>query len=120
MSEADTTFVLICSAFVLFMTPGLAFFCGGLGRRKNVVNNILASIFIVGLEIVLWMLVGFSLAFGEDHGGVIGGLDYLLMNGVSSSEAGPYASTIPFMAHALFQMMFAVITPAPNPVVEEE
>ena len=58
------------------------------------------------------MLVGFSLAFGEDHGGVIGGLDYLLMNGVSSSEAGPYASIIPFMAYVLFQMMFAVITPA--------
>ena len=112
MSGADTAFVLICSAFVLFMTPGLAFFYGGLGRRKNVVNNILASLFIVGLEIVLWMTVGFSLSFGSDHAGVIGGFDYLFMSGVSSTEAGPYASSIPFLAYALFQMMFAIITPA--------
>ena len=112
MSGADTAFVLICSAFVLFMTPGLAFFYGGLGRRKNVVNNILASLFIVGLEIVLWMTVGFSLSFGSDHAGVIGGFDYLFMSGVSSTEAGPYATSIPFLAYALFQMMFAIITPA--------
>lgn len=96
MSGADTAFVLICPVFVLFMTPGLAFFYGGLGRRKNVVSNILASLFIVGLEIVLWMTVGFSRSFGSDHAGVIGGLDYLFMGGVSSTEAGPYASTIPF------------------------
>lgn len=112
MSGADTAFFLICSAFVLFMTPGFAFFYGGLGRRKNVVNNILASLFIVGLEIVLWMTVGFSLSFGSDHAGVIGGFDYLFMSGVSSAEAGPYASAIPFLAYALFQMMFAIITPA--------
>ena len=87
-------------------------FLGGLGRRKNVVNNILASLFIVGLEIVLWMTVGFSLSFGSDHAGVIGGLDYLFMSGVSSTEARPYASSIPFLAYALFQMMFAIITPA--------
>lgn len=111
MSGADTGFILICAAFVLFMTPGLAFFYGGLGRRKNVANNIMASFFIIGTEIVMWMLFGFSLAFGADHGGVIGGFDYLLMNGVGA-EAGPYADTIPFLAYALFQMMFAIITPA--------
>lgn len=111
MSASDTGFVLLCAAFVLFMTPGLAFFYGGLGRRKNVGNNIMASFFIIGLEIVLWMVVGFSLAFGSDHGGVIGGLEYVMMNGVGE-EAGPYSATIPFLAYALFQMMFAVITPA--------
>lgn len=111
MSGSDTAFVLICAALVLFMTPGLAFFYGGLGRRKNVANNIMASFFIVGLEIVMWMVFGFTLAFGSDHGGIIGGFDYLLMGGVGS-DAGPYAATIPFMAYALFQMMFAIITPA--------
>lgn len=111
MSGSDTAFVLICAALVLFMTPGLAFFYGGLGRRKNVANNIMASFFIVGLEIVMWMVFGFTLAFGSDHDGIIGGFDYLLMGGVGS-DAGPYAATIPFMAYALFQMMFAIITPA--------
>lgn len=111
MSGSDTAFVLICAALVLFMTPGLAFFYGGLGRRKNVANNIMGSFFIVGLEIVMWMVFGFTLAFGSNHGGIIGGFDYLLMNGVGS-DAGPYSETIPFMAYALFQMMFAVITPA--------
>lgn len=111
MSAADTGFVLICAAFVLFMTPGLAFFYGGLGRRKNVANNILASFFTIGLEIVMWMAFGFSLAFGTDHGGVIGSLEYVMMNGVDM-EIGPYATTIPFAAYCCFQMMFAVITPA--------
>lgn len=111
MSAADTGFVLICAAFVLFMTPGLAFFYGGLGRRKNVANNILASFFTIGLEIVMWMTFGFSLAFGSDHGGVIGGLDYVMMHGVDM-EVGPYSATIPFVAYCVFQMMFAVITPA--------
>lgn len=111
MSAADTGFVLICAAFVLFMTPGLAFFYGGLGRRKNVANNILASFFTIGLEIVMWMAFGFSLAFGSDHGGVIGSLQYAMMNGVDM-EVGPYSATIPFAAYCVFQMMFAVITPA--------
>ncbi len=112
MNNADTAFVLLCAALVLFMTPGLAFFYGGLGRRKNVVNNILASFFTIGLEIVLWIVVGFSLSFGSDHAGIIGGFDYLMMNGVPMDAAGPYAATIPFLAYALFQMMFSVITPA--------
>lgn len=112
MGAADTGFMLICAALVLFMTPGLAFFYGGLGRRKNVVNNILASVFTIGLETVLWVVVGFSLAFGPDHGGIIGGLKYVMMNGVSTAKVGPYAPSIPFMAYALFQMMFAIITPA--------
>lgn len=112
MNNADTAFVLLCAALVLFMTPGLAFFYGGLGRRKNVVNNILASLFTIGLEIALWICIGFSLSFGSDHAGIIGGFDYLMMQGVSADAAGPYAATIPFLAYALFQMMFSVITPA--------
>lgn len=111
MSPSDTGFVLICAAFVLFMTPGLAFFYGGLGRRKNVANNIMASFFLVGLATVMWVAVGFSLAFGADHAGIIGGFDHVLLNGVST-EPGPYAQTIPFIAFAMFQMMFAIITPA--------
>lgn len=111
VSASDTGFVLICAAFVLFMTPGLAFFYGGLGRRKNVANNIMASFFIIGVATIMWIVVGFSLAFGQDHAGIIGGLDYLMLNGVGS-DVGPYADSIPFIAFAMFQMMFAIITPA--------
>lgn len=93
------------------MTPGLALFYGGLGRRKNVSNNIMASFCIIGVEVVMWALFGFSLAFGADHSGVIGGLDFLGLSGVGV-DASSYAPTIPFLAYALFQMMFAIITPA--------
>ena len=111
MNASDTGFVLICAAFVLFMTPGLAFFYGGLGRRKNVVNTIMGSFFIIGVATVMWMAVGFSLSFGADHAGVIGGFEYLFLAGVGQ-EPGPYAGTVPYLAFAMFQMMFAVITPA--------
>lgn len=111
MSSSDTGFVLICAAFVLFMTPGLAFFYGGLGRRKNVGNNIMASLFLIGVATVMWFAFGFSLSFGTDHAGIIGGFDHLMFNGVGT-EAGPYADTIPFVTFAMFQMMFAIITPA--------
>lgn len=111
MSSADTGFVLISAAFVLFMTPGLAFFYGGLGRRKNVVNNIMASLSIVGVATVMWFVIGFSLTFGENQAGIIGGLNHLMLNGVGL-DPGPYADTIPFLTYAMFQMMFAIITPA--------
>jgi len=111
MNAADTGFIIICAALVLLMTPGLAFFYGGLGRRKNVVNNIMTSFFCVGVGITMWCIVGFSLSFGADHGGVIGGFEYLFMNGVETAE-DTFAPTIPLLAFALFQMMFAVITPA--------
>ena len=111
MVASDTGFVLVCAALVLLMTPGLAFFYGGLGRRKNVANNIMASLSIIGVEVVMWALFGFSLAFGADHGGVIGGFDFLGLSGVGA-DVSSYAPTIPFLAYALFQMMFALITPA--------
>ncbi|MDD3229955.1 MAG: ammonium transporter [Oscillospiraceae bacterium] len=111
MNTGDTCFVLFSAAMVLLMTPGLAFFYGGLGRRKNVVNNMMASFFIMGVSIVMWVLFGYSLAFGADHGGIIGGFEWSLFRGVGMG-AGPYSKTIPHLAFAVFQMMFAVITPA--------
>jgi len=112
MSAADTGFTLLSAAMVLFMTPGLAFFYSGLGRRKNAVNNIMASFFTIGLATVMWVVVGFSLSFGGDIAGVIGDLSHVLMSGVSAKETSSYASTIPFLAFACFQLMFAIITPA--------
>ena len=110
VNSGDTGFVLICAAFVFFMTPGLALFYGGLGRRKNVVNTMLSSLFLVGVSIVLWVLVGYSLSFSGNIGGVIGNLDWIGMKGVGM-EAGPYSDNIPNLAFAAFQMMFAIITP---------
>lgn len=112
MNTGDIAFMLISSALVLFMTPGLAFFYGGLERRKNVLNTMMASIFIMGLASVMWVLIGYSLSFGDDIGGVIGTLQWVGLNGVSNGEAGPYSATIPHLAFVIFQMMFAIITPA--------
>lgn len=111
INNGDTGFMLICAAFVFFMTPGLSLFYGGLGRRKNVINTMLASIFLIGLSIVLWVLFGFSLSFSGNIGGIIGNLDWFGLNGVGM-EPGPYADSIPATAFAGFQMMFAIITPA--------
>lgn len=111
MNSGDTAFIILCAALVFFMTPGLAFFYGGLGRRKNVVNTMMACVSIMGLAIVLWVLVGYSLSFGGNHGGIIGDLRWFGFNGVGM-EAGPYSDTIPNLVFAGFQMMFAVITPA--------
>ena len=72
MNSGDIGFMLICSALVLLMTPGLAFFYGGLVRRKNVVNTMMTSIFVIGIAAVMWTLFGYSLAFGNDHFGIIG------------------------------------------------
>ena len=106
----DSAFVLICAALVFLMTPALAFFYGGMVRRKNVLNTMLSSFFICGLASVLWIIVGYSLSFGTNHGGVIGGLNYLFFNGVSTGANATYASTIPETLFAAFQMMFAIIT----------
>lgn len=111
MNTGDTAFVLISAAFVFLMTPGLAFFYGGLVRRKNVCNTMMACAFIMGLSIVMWILFGYSLAFGTDHGGIIGGFNWLGLHGIGM-EAGPYADNIPHLAYIAFQMMFAMITPA--------
>ena len=111
MDTGNTGFMMICAALVFIMTPGLAFFYGGLVRRKNVVNTMMACVAIMGLSVFMWVLFGYSLAFGSDHGGVIGDFGWLAFNGVGW-EAGPYSDTIPHLVYAGFQMMFAMITPA--------
>ncbi|MBN7773505.1 ammonium transporter [Clostridium aminobutyricum] len=112
MNTGDMAFILIASALVLFMTPGLAFFYGGMVRRKNVLNTMMSSFFIMGLASALWVIVGYSLSFGGNTGGVIGTLKWVGLHGVAIDVAGPYSSTIPNLAFATFQMMFAIITPA--------
>ena len=109
---ADSAFILICAAFVFLMTPGLAFFYGGMERRKNVLNTIMTSFFICGLASIMWVLIGYSLSFGNDFHGIIGGLNFFGMAGVGSDPNAAYASNIPQLLFAAFQMMFAIITPA--------
>lgn len=111
MNSGDTAFVMICSAFVFLMTPGLAFFYGGLVRRKNVVNTMMACVAIMGLSVVMWALFGYSLAFGGNHAGIIGDFRWFGLNGVGM-EAGPYSDSLPHLVFCMFQMMFAMITPA--------
>ena len=112
MNMGDNGFVLICAALVFLMTPGLAFFYGGLVRRKNVVNTMMACAGVMGISVVLWVVIGFSLSFGADHGGVIGGLEYLFLNGLGFDEALRNAPTLSSLTYVVFQMMFAMITPA--------
>ena len=104
--------MMICSALVFFMTPGLAFFYGGLVRRKNVVNTMMACVSIMGLAVVMWVAFGYSLAFGGNYGGIIGDFRWAFLHGINMSEAGPYADSIPHLVYIAFQMMFAIITPA--------
>lgn len=111
IDTGDTGFMMICSALVLLMTPGLAFFYGGMVRRKNVVNTMMTSIFVIGIATVMWVLFGYSLAFGVDHLGIIGDLSHLGLVGLTG-KVGEYASTILDLGFAMFQMMFAIITPA--------
>lgn len=111
MNTGDTGFMIICAAFVFFMTPGLAFFYGGLVRRKNVVNTMMACVAIMGLSVFMWTLFGYSLAFGGNHGEIIGDFRWFGLENVGM-EAGPYADTIPHLVFCAFQMMFAMITPA--------
>ncbi|NJE44034.1 ammonium transporter [Massilimicrobiota sp. SW1139] len=111
MNSGDIGFMLICSALVLLMTPGLAFFYGGLVRRKNVVNTMMTSVFVIGIAAIMWALFGYSLAFGNDHFGIIGDFSWLGLQGIERSTTD-YVSTIPHLEFAIFQMMFAIITPA--------
>jgi ammonium transporter, Amt family len=114
INSGDTAWVLTSAALVMLMTPGLALFYGGLVRRKNVLSTIMHSVFSLALVSVTWVLFGFTLAFGKDVNGwgLIGGLDYLGLHGVGVAPLTQYAPTIPGSAYMVFQMMFAVITPA--------
>ena len=111
MNAGDTAFILLCAAFVFIMTPGLAFFYGGMVRRKNVGNTMMQCVFIMGVSVIMCVPVGYALSFGGNHAGIIGGAIWFGFNGVGM-KPGPYADTIPNLAFAAFQMMFAMITPA--------
>lgn len=113
IDKGDTAWMIVASAFVLLMTPGLAFFYGGMVSRKSVISTMLQSFVALGVISILWVLVGFSLAFGESIYGVIGDpRTYLGFNGVTISPNPEFSSTIPFLLFALFQLKFAIITPA--------
>lgn len=110
MDHGDFSWMLICSALVFIMTPGLAFFYGGLVKRKNVVNTIMSSAIMMGVGSILWVLIGFSLSFSGDIGGVIGNLNWFGLNfDTLADTTHPYPNTLVF---AIFQMMFAIIAPA--------
>ena len=114
MNTGDTAWLLMSTALVMIMLPGLALFYGGLVRSKNVLSTIMHSFFGLALVSVVWVIVGFTLAFGPDVNGLglIGGLDFALFNGVGLEPSAIYATTVPFVLFAAFQMMFAAITPA--------
>lgn len=112
INSAYSAFIMICSAMVFIMTPGLAFFYAGMVRRKNVLNTLMASFFCCGLASLMWVLIGYSLSFGDDFHGIIGGFNHLLLNGVGADPNSAYSSNIPELLFAVFQMMFAIITPA--------
>jgi Amt family ammonium transporter len=112
IDSGDTAWMLTSSALVMLMTPGLALFYGGLARSKNVLATIMQSFVMLGVITLVFILVGYSLAFGPDHGGLIGDFSWVALTDVSSSEPGPYAPTITHQTFVIFQAMFAIITPA--------
>ncbi len=112
INGADTTWVLVSTALVMLMTPGLAFFYGGLVRQKNVLSTLMHSFFVLALISLVWVLWGYSLAFAPSVNGFVGGLDWVGLQGVSAEPNPDYAATIPAYAFMAFQMMFAIITPA--------
>lgn len=112
-NSADISWMLVASAMVLIMTPGLGFFYGGMVQKKNVISTILQSFIAMGIISVVWVIVGFSLAFGKSIGGIIGNpLDYMFFKNVGTQSAWSLAPTIPLALFAVFQMKFAIITPA--------
>ena len=112
MSAGDTAFVLMSAALVMFMTPGLALFYGGMVRNKNVLGTIMQSFIVLGVITLEWVLWGYSLAFGPDYAGIIGGLEWFGLKGVGMNPSPDYGSTIPHLAFMIFQCMFAILTVA--------
>lgn len=113
LDTGDTAWLLMAGALVLLMTPGLAFFYGGMVRKKNVISTMLQSFICMGLITVIWVIVGFSLAFGEDIGGIIGHpASFFMMKGMLGNNAWSALPTVPIALFAMFQLKFAVITPA--------
>jgi Amt family ammonium transporter len=112
VDTGDTAWILVSTALVMLMTPGLAMFYGGMVRRKNVLGTIMHSFIAIALVSVQWLLIGYSLAFGPDIKGIIGNLSWAGLQGVGVAPNAVYAPTIPHLAFMIYQMMFAVITPA--------
>mgnify|MGYP002628405209 FL=1 len=113
IDSGDTAWMIVASAFVLLMTPGLSFFYGGMVSKKNIISTMLQSFIALGVVSILWVLVGFSLAFGDSIGGIIGNpLTYFAFNNVGLEPNSDFSSTLPFLLFALFQLKFAIITPA--------
>ncbi|MBL0175574.1 MAG: ammonium transporter [Ignavibacteria bacterium] len=112
INTGDTGFMLLCSSLVMLMTPGLAFFYGGLVGRKNVLTIMIQSFVSMGWTTVIWYLVGYSLCFSGDVGGIIGNLDMAFLRGVDLNTASPINTGIPLIVFVAYQMMFAIITPA--------
>ncbi len=117
LDSGNIAWMLTASAMVLFMTPGLGFFYGGLTRNKNVLATIMQSFITTGIVAIIWVTVGYSLSFGPDQGkGIIGNFDWAFLNGVTAEPGGPngaiYGFGIPHLMFMAFQLMFAIITPA--------
>jgi Amt family ammonium transporter len=112
IDSGDTAWVLISAAMVLLMIPGLAFFYGGLVRKKNILSVLMQCFMLMGLITIQWVVIGYTLSFGTDIGGVIGGLDFFGMKGVGIEPNPDFSATIPHQAFMIFQAMFAIITPA--------
>ena len=112
INTGDTAWVLIATALVTMMTPALAFFYGGMVRKKNILSTLNLSIITMGLISLQWVLFGYTLSFGPTINGLIGGLSHLGLEGIGAEPNADYSTTIPGLAFAAFQMTFAVITPA--------
>ena len=112
LNGADMAYMAISTLLVLIMTPALAFFYGGLVRRKNTINTIMMSMVCLAIFTVQWFVYGYSLSFGPDVGGIIGNLDWAFFHDVGMAANPDYSETIPHILFALFQMAFAILTPA--------
>lgn len=112
IDTGDTAWILVATALVMMMTPALAFFYGGMVRKKNILSTLNLSFIIMAVISIQWLLLGYSLAFGTSNAGLVGGFEFLGFTGVGAEPNEAYAGTIPHMAFAAYQMMFAVITPA--------
>jgi ammonium transporter, Amt family len=112
LSSGDTAWILVASALVMLMVPGLALFYGGMVRHKNIVSTLLQCFLVLGVVSLQFAVVGYTLAFGGDVAGLIGNLDYLFLNGIAPDDPAPLAPTVPHLAFVFFQAMFAAITPA--------
>lgn len=112
VNAGDTAWILVATALVMVMTPALAFFYGGMVRKKNILSTLNLSFITLALISIQWVLIGYTLAFGRTTGGLFGGLDYLGLQNVGAEPNADYAATIPHLLFAAYQMMFAIITPA--------